>query len=97
MTMEVDEARYIEGYKDGWDACSTGQATGEPVGVHEDYLLGWWNGVGECQAWSDGWDAAQRGQHVCPYHVGTDDEVFRTSWLAGYADALAVAREAGHG
>ena len=66
-----------------------GEPIGEPVGVDEAYLEGWWCGVYEAEAWMAGWDACGTGapMPLCD----RDDEAagYRALWLAGYVAALA--------
>jgi hypothetical protein len=86
------------GYEAGWDAVFIDEAVGDLVGANEDYDLGYWNGVGEAEAWRAGWRDAERGAMACPY-VG-DGEVFRETWLRGYAAAFRAGyanTEVGHG
>lgn len=91
---DFDEARVLQGENDAWAAYRPGEPFGDPVGADESYMLGWWSGAGECQAWHEGWEAARRGVRTCPYTAGDD---FREVWLEGYADALPLATEgAGH-
>jgi len=94
---DFDEARVLQGENDAWASYTPGQPVGDPVGADESYVLGWWSGTGECQAWNEGLRAARIGLHACPYLTDSDDGGLREFWLMGYADALAMgAKVAGH-
>lgn len=87
MTPAINEDLYQAGYEDGWAAYEMAQPAGQPIGVEEDYDLGWWCGVGHADAWHEGFHAAEAGVYVCPY-VLVDDESYRFCWLEGYACAM---------
>lgn len=89
MRTTINEALYQAGFEDGWDWYEPGKPVACPIGVEEDYDLGWWIGLGVAEAWHEGWDACAAGVHVCPY-VQVDDEAFRESWMQGYACAMEV-------
>lgn len=86
--INFDEMRVEQGQADAWASYNPDQPVGDPVGADESYVLGWWSGIGECQAWNEGLRAARLGLHVCPYAEGSDHECFREFWLMGYTDAL---------
>lgn len=84
MNPQIDESQYQAGYADAWDEYRPDDPVGDPVGVHEDYQLGWWCAVGEVSAWHEGWEAASQGALACPYLADADDECFREPWYRGY-------------
>lgn len=83
-----NEAVYWQAYEDAWNAYQRGTPPGEPAYVDDDYLFGWWSGVGDASAYQEGIVAGQIGVHFCPYAAGTDDDCFRGPWLRGYADGV---------
>lgn len=90
MSPDIDERAYALGFEDAQDAYEHDQPTGDPVGVCEDYELGWWCGVGHCMAWHEGYSAAKRGMLFCPYATGADDDCFRDPWMSGYLAAFEI-------
>ncbi|MFZ5483522.1 MAG: hypothetical protein ACOZB0_04755 [Pseudomonadota bacterium] len=88
---------YAIGFDAGWDAVFFDECVGDLVGASEDYDLGYWNGVGDAEAWKAGWRDAGRGAVACPY-TG-DADVFRDMWRCGYVAAFQAGygAEVGHG
>lgn len=68
----LDEAReedYWSGFDAACEAYRDGAPTGDPVGVSEDFDLGWWNGVGWSMAFETGLVAAWRGVLIIDFIV----------------------------
>jgi hypothetical protein len=91
----VNEAAFYAGRDDGVLAYIPGEPVGEPVGVDDDYLFGWWCGIGDASAWDEGCAAAEHGLLFCPYQIGSEDECFREMWMSGYLFALSDIEPAG--
>lgn len=83
----INEDLYQAGRADAWRSYEPDEPAGDPVGADEDYDLGWWNGIGQVQAWHAGYAASLAGVHVSPYEAPEDEEL-RAFWLAGYAAAM---------
>lgn len=86
--FQVNDKEFTAGYEAAALAYDQDEPVGDPVGVHEDYRLGWWCAVGDTAAFLEGWDAYERGVMSCPYSVGADDECFREHWFSGYTTAM---------
>lgn len=82
--FNVDETEYQQGLEAAFFNYEPGELVGEPVGVHADFLFGWWVGIGEVTAWHEGLAAAEKGVMTCPYPVGSEQECFREPWISGY-------------
>lgn len=88
QTNESRESIYQLGYEDGWLEHEPGEPVGDPIGVDEDYALGWWSGAMEVTAFVKGWEAYLAGVYVCPYIADIDDPELRWRWLQGYVTAM---------
>ncbi|MGZ8171849.1 MULTISPECIES: hypothetical protein [Methylobacter] len=78
------------GYDDAWADFDPDEPVGHPVAC-DDYIFGWWCGIGDARAFYDGWQAYDQGVKFCPYAIGNEDECFREQWLNGYWEAWVVA------